>query len=206
MSEQDTPQLYLVTPPQVELSSFPDRLARVLDGVEVACLRIALASTDEDTVTRACDAIRPVAHDRDVPVVIAEHAGLVERLGLDGVHLLDGARSVRKLRKYFGADPIIGAFCGTSRHDGMNAGEAGADYVAFGPVRATGLGHADPADPELFTWWSEMIEVPVVAEGGWDLDTARELSGAIDFICLGEEVWNSEDTVASLRDYERVLR
>src|SRR4028118_212806 len=64
------------------------------------------------------------------------HALLVSRLGLDGVPLLDAARSVRKVRKDLGDDAIVGAFCHASRHDGMTAGELGADYVSFGPVGA----------------------------------------------------------------------
>ena len=74
------------------------------------------------------------------------HAMLAERYGLDGVHLTDGARSVRKIRKELGADPILGAFCAASRHDGMTAGEAGADYVSFGPVGDSGLGDGTRAE------------------------------------------------------------
>ncbi len=126
---------------------------------------------------------------------------MVERMGLDGIHLNDGARSVRKVRSDLGGEAIVGAFCGASRHDGMNAGEAGADYVAFGPVRETPLGHAAPAEQELFAWWSEMIELPVVAEGAVDLETARRLAPVTDFLALGDEIWSSDDAVARLGDY-----
>ena len=94
MSE-DRPQIYLITPPVVDLDRFPDLLARVLDANEVACLRMALAGKDEYELGRAADALRMVAHDRDVAAVIDTHVGLAERHGLDGVHLLDSARSVR---------------------------------------------------------------------------------------------------------------
>ena len=67
--------------------------------LEVACLRLALATRDEDRVAKTADVLREVAHARDVAIVISEHIGLVERLGLDGVHLIDGARSVRTARK-----------------------------------------------------------------------------------------------------------
>ena len=201
MPQPDQPQIYLITPPQIELSAFPDRLATVLDAHAVACVRLALSSGDEDVVARAGDALREVCHARDVAVVIADHAGFVDRLGLDGVHLSDGARSVRTLRGDLGGDAIIGAFCGSTRHDGMNAGEAGADYVAFGPVRQTPMGHSVAADAEIFRWWSEMVEVPVVAEGAFDLETARALAPVTDFIALGDEIWSAEDATATLGDY-----
>jgi thiamine-phosphate pyrophosphorylase len=198
MAETEQPQIYLITPPEFELSVFPNALSAVLDTVDVACLRLALSSTDEDRVLRAADAVREVAHARDVPLVIQSHIQLVERLGLDGVHLLDGSRSVRAARKELGEDAIIGAFCATSRHDGMTAGEAGADYVSFGPVAPTPLGDGSFAEAELFGWWSEMIEVPVAAEGGLTAELIAELAPMTDFFGIGPEIWDDESPVTAL--------
>lgn len=198
MSTPEQPQIYLITPPEIELSHFPDDLSRVLDAAEIACIRLSLATRDEDLILRAADAVREVAHRYDVALVIDTHVVLAGRLGLDGVHLTDGARSVRMARKELGADAIVGAFCGQSRHDGMNAGEAGADYVSFGPVGGTALGDGSRAEAEIFEWWSEMIELPVVAEGGLDVDIVRRLSPITDFFGIGEEIWRSDDPVAAL--------
>lgn len=199
MPNADRPQLYLITPPAFELDLFPDRLATVLDAAEIACIRLSLATRDEDRIARAADALREVAHARDVALVIDTHLRLVERHGLDGVHLPDGARNIRKARKDLGDDAIVGAFCGTSRHEGMGAGEAGADYVAFGPVGDTPLGDGSRAPDDLFAWWSEMIEVPVVAEGALTVERVATLAPITDFFALGEEIWREDDAVAALR-------
>ena len=198
MDTPEQPQLYLITPPVFDLDAFPRALARVLDGVEVACIRLALASHDEGDIARAADTLREVAHARDIALVITDHVLLAQRLGLDGVHLSDAARSVRAARKTLGADAIVGSFCGTSRHDGMTAGEAGADYVSFGPVGATALGDGTQAEPELFEWWSQMIELPVVAEGGLTPDSVAALARHTDFFGIGEEIWAAEDPLAAL--------
>lgn len=198
MPDAERPQIYLVTPPEFELSAFPLRLDEVLDAHRVACIRLALATTDEDRIARAADALREVAHAHDVALVIDTHVGLAERLGLDGVHLTDGARSVRKVRKQLGQDAIVGAFCGASKHDAMNAGDAGADYIAFGPAGRTGLGDGTIAGFDLFEWWSEMIELPVVAEGALDDDTIARLAPVADFFAIGEEIWREVDAVAAL--------
>ncbi|GGB15554.1 thiamine phosphate synthase [Allosediminivita pacifica] len=197
MPEQDAPQIYLITPTEIDLGSFPDTLARVLDRVEVACLRLALASHDEDVLVRAADAVREVAHQRDIATVIDTHVVLAERLGLDGVHL-SGSRGVRAARKTLGNDAIVGCHCGQSSHDGMSAGEAGADYVAFGPVVETGLGDGAVAERDLFQWWSEMIEVPVVAEGGLTVEKVAELAPFTDFFGIGPEIWREDDPAAAL--------
>ena len=200
----DTAQIYLTTPPMLGNGSFGDTLGAVLDAAPVACLRLALATRDEDALARTADLVRDIAHSRDVAVVIAEHVGLVDRLGLDGVHLTDGARSVREVRKNLGADRIVGTYCRASRHDGMTAGEAGADYVAFGPVRETALGDGTLADRELFAWWSEMIEIPVVAEGV-DLDAAQEFAPVADFVVPDPAFWSAEDPAAALARLSSVL-
>lgn len=205
MAESEQPQIYLVTPPEFELGRFPDQLSRVLDAQEVACVRLSLGTRDEDRISRCADACREVTHARDVALVIDTHTVLAERLGLDGVHLTDGARSVRKARKALGPDAIVGAFCGASRHDGMAAGEAGADYVSFGPVGETTLGDGTVAEAELFEWWSQMIEVPVVAEGGLDTDLVRRLAPFTDFFGLGTEIWEEDDPVAALARFRAAM-
>lgn len=198
MADQDRPQIYLITPPVLDLEVFPARLARVLDQTEIACIRLALASRDEDSLGRAADAVRQAAHERDVAVVIADHLKLVERHGLDGVHLSDAAKSVRIARKELGADAIVGAWCGASQHAGMTAGEAGADYICFGPVGETLLGTETRAERDLFAWWSEVIEVPVVAEGGLTPALIADLAPVTDFFAIGDEIWSADDPAAAL--------
>ncbi|MFE3837662.1 thiamine phosphate synthase [Pseudogemmobacter sonorensis] len=199
MAAEDRPQINLVTPPAPAPETFPDLLARVLDAVPVACLRLSLATKDVDTLGRAADLCREIAHARDVALVIDDHLLLAGRHGLDGVHLTDGARSVRKARKELGPDAIVGAHCGITRHEGLAAGEAGADYIAFGPVGATGLGDGSLAERELFEWWSEMIEIPVVAEGGLSAELVERFGPVSDFFAIGEEIWGAADPVAALK-------
>ncbi|MEM9434043.1 MAG: thiamine phosphate synthase [Pseudomonadota bacterium] len=201
MSDQqapEQPQIYLVTPPDLELSRFPATLARVLDRVEVACLRLSLSSTDEDQIARTADLLRLEAHARDIPLILDRHFRLVEKLGLDGVHLTDGARSVRSVRKELGGELVVGSFCGTSRHEGLNAGEIGCDYISFGPLSDTGLGDAAIADFETFDWWSQMIELPIVAEGALDIRAIETLAPVTDFFAIGQEIWAQDDPAGAL--------
>lgn len=199
MANEDQPQITLITPPAFTLDVFPDRLAAVLDAHPVACVRLSLATKDLDVIARAADACRVVSHARDVAIVIDTHLLLVERHGLDGVHLMDGARSVRHARKELGSDAIVGAFCGTTRHEGISAAEAGVDYAAFGPIGATPLGDGTQVDLDLFQWWSDMIEIPVIAEGALTADLIAQFGPVTDFFAIGEEIWGTEDASASLK-------
>ncbi|QBX33985.1 thiamine phosphate synthase [Paracoccus liaowanqingii] len=193
----DTPQLYLMTPAGAQASALGPLLAEVMDRIAPACLRIR-GGAEEDELGRLADLAREIGHARDVAVVIDDHVKLALRHGLDGVHLTDGARSVRYARKELGDDAIVGAFCGNSRHEGLSAAEHGADYVAFGPITESALYKGEPVELELFQWWSEMIEVPVVAEGAITRDLIAQLSPMTDFIALGAEIWTQDDPVAAL--------
>jgi len=200
------PQVYLITPSEFDLLDYPKTLERCLEATEIACVRLALGTRDEDRIAKAADALREITHAHDVALVIETHLQLVERLGLDGVHLTDGSKSVRSVRKDLGDDAIIGAYCRQSSHDGMTAGELGADYVAFGPVGNSALGDGEQAEKDLFQWWSEMIEVPVVAEGALDLDLIKDLAPFTDFFGIGDEIWKSDDPVAALKAYVTAMQ
>jgi thiamine-phosphate pyrophosphorylase len=199
MAADDRPQITLITPPAFDAETFSGRIGQILDATPIACLRLSLGTRDEDVLMRAADAAREVAHARDIAVVIDNHVILADRLGLDGVHLTDGSRNVRKARKDLGPDAIVGAFCGGSRHDGMTAGEAGADYAAFGPIGATTLGDGSRAEYDLFEWWSEVIEVPIIAEGALTADLVARFGPVADFFAVGEEIWGADDPLAALK-------
>jgi thiamine-phosphate pyrophosphorylase len=196
MAAPALPQLYLIVPPGVP-AGFPARLAAAMDAHPPACVRLG-AGPDEAAIRGDAAAIAPLCRARDVPLLLESHFRLAADLGLDGVHLPDGARHVRAARAALGARASIGAFCGVSRHAAMAAGEAGADYIAFGPVGATALGPGEVAEPDLFAWWSELFELPVVAEGGVTDQAAAALARCTDFLALGPELWGAADPAAAL--------
>lgn len=204
MSAEDTPQLYLVSPLEFDLETFSARLAEILDTVDIACFRLAMATRDEGKLGKAADALREICHARDVAIVIEDHISLAETHGLDGVHFSDASKSVRKARATLGEDAIIGVNGRASSHSGMSAGEAGADYVCFGPVVASAL-EDEIAEFDLFEWWSQMIEIPVVAEGGLSADMITKLSPVTDFFAIGDEIWRAENPVEALKDLKALL-
>lgn len=202
----DAPRLYLITPPAFEPEAFAPRLAAALDAAPVACVRLRLAGADEARLIQAANHLLPVCHARDIALVVEDHWRLVEPLGLDGVHLAQPRAQVRKVRAALGRERIVGAFGGATRHDAMAAAEAGADYVALGPVAAGALGDGAEATDELFAWWSEMIETPSVAEGGLTPAIAARLAEIADFAAPCRSVWEApEGAEAALRAYAAAL-
>jgi thiamine-phosphate pyrophosphorylase len=190
-------RLYLVTPPAFDPAAFAGALAAALDAGGVACVRLDVAG-GEAAIRAAAAALKPVCAARDAPLTLADHPRLAKELGLDGVHLRDGGpAAVKAARALVGEAAIVGAWAGASRHRGMLAAEAGADYVSLGPVRAGALGDGAEADAELFAWWSEIIETPCVAEGGLTPEIAAALAGSADFFAPRSSVWERPDSPAA---------
>jgi thiamine-phosphate pyrophosphorylase len=194
MADTEHPQIYLITPPQFELSAFSNDLSGLLDTFEIACVRLRCASEAAEDIGRAADNLREVCHAREVPLVVENHGKIALTHGLDGVHLTDGGRQIRYMRELLEDEAIIGCFCENSRHSGLSAGEAGADYVSFGPMAETPLSTTEPAELDTFQWWSDVVEIPVVAEGAISLELAEKMAPITDFFALGPEVFSASET------------
>lgn len=193
-----TTQLYLITPPRID-GNFAGRLAETLDGGDVAALQIRLKDHARDEIRALVPELVKTAHARDVAVILNDDPELAAELGCDGVHLGQQDGTVKAARAVMGGDRTVGVTCHDSRHFAMVAGEAGADYVAFGAFFPTETKDAPTtADIDLLTWWTELFELPCVAIGGITPDNARPLVEAgADFLAVSGGVWNHPDGPAA---------
>ena len=184
-------QLYLISPPVIG-DGFVQQLADALDGGKVAAFQLRLKGVDEDAIARAAEPLQKLCADRDVAFIINDSVALAQRLGADGVHLGQGDGDPREARKILGPKVQIGVTCHDSRHLAMEAGEAGADYVAFGAFYPTTTKdtHHRP-EPSILGWWTTLFELPCVAVGGITADNAAPLVEAgADFLAVSGAVWN----------------
>lgn len=212
MSDQAC-RLYLITPPRFEPHAFADTLKAALDAGDVACLQLRLKGESEappeaDAIRRATEILMPVAQAHDVAFLINDRPDLATELGADGAHVGQKDMTYAEARKLVGPDRIVGVTCHNSRHLAMEAGEAGADYVAFGAFYKTDTKEPiSMADPELLTWWSELFEVPCVAIGGINPDNAAPLVRAgADFLAVSSGVWShKEGPAAAVRALNRIM-
>jgi thiamine-phosphate pyrophosphorylase len=191
-------RLYLVTPPVLEPRAFAEILARALDAGDVAALQLRLKDVDDDAVRRAIDVLRPVAQSRDVAFLLNDRADLAVQCGCDGAHLGQEDGDHAAARRLLG-DRMLGISCHGSRHLAMQAGEAGADYVAFGAFFPSGTKQTEQtAEPEVLSWWSEMFELPSVAIGGiTPANCAPLVQAGADFLAVVSAVWNHPEGAAA---------
>ncbi|WP_404369000.1 thiamine phosphate synthase [Sphingomonas sp. MMS24-J45] len=198
-------QLYLISPLEVG-GGFPDRLKRALDAGPVAAFQFRVKDMDQHEAAALAEPLRRICADADVAFIVNDSVSLAKRLGADGVHLGQGDGDPREARTALGPAGQIGVTCHASRHLAMEAGDAGADYVAFGafyPTQTKTTEHV--AAPVLLSWWSTLFEIPCVAIGGITPQNAPPLVAAgADFLAVSHAVWGG-DEAAAVKAFEAVL-
>lgn len=200
--------LYLISPPQMD-TGFVDQLRAAFGGGEVAAFQLRLKGLDDDSIVRMAEPLQRLCADQDVAFIINDSVALASRLGADGVHLGQGDGDAREARRLLGPEVQIGVTCHDSRHLAMDAGEAGADYVAFGafyPTTTKETTHRP--DPSILSWWTTLFEIPCVAIGGVTPDNAAPLVAAgADFLAVSGAIWNHpQGAEAGVAAFGTVLR
>jgi thiamine-phosphate pyrophosphorylase len=192
-------RVYLITPPKLDPARFADLLAAALDADDVAAVQLRLKDVDDDAWRRAIDALRPVSQSRGVAFLLNDRADLVVQTGCDGAHVGQDDMPAREARRLMGPDLTLGVTCKGSRDLAMQAGEDGADYVAFGAFfPSTTKEVTNQLDPEILRWWSELMVLPSCAIGGITPENCGPLVRAgTDFLAVVGCIWNHPDGPAA---------
>jgi len=201
-------RLYLVTPPALDPYAFRHVLAKALDAGDVAAVQLRLKEASDDDVREAMDMLRPVAQSRGVAFLLNDRPDIAKQGGCDGAHVGQTDMAAAQARKVLGPDLMLGVTCHASRDLAMDAGDAGADYVAFGAFfpSATKTPPA-MAEVEIVEWWSSMMELPCVAIGGITPENCGPLVKAgADFLAVSAAVWGHPEGVeAGVRAFDRAI-
>ncbi|MBL9070876.1 MAG: thiamine phosphate synthase [Sphingopyxis sp.] len=200
-------QLYLISPLDVG-GDFPARLEEAVAAAPVAAFQFRVKDMTQHEAARLAEPLQAICAAHEVAFIVNDDMALAKRLNADGVHLGQGDGDPKEARRLLGPGAQIGVTCHDSRHFAMEAGEAGADYVAFGaffPTTTKAVEHR--AEPEILTWWQGLFELPCVAIGGITPDNAKVLVDAgADFIAVSGAVWaHPEGPAAAVRQFDTLL-
>lgn len=205
-------RLYLITPPalghSLDLDAFAVSLETALDVGDTACVQLRMKDVGDEAVRSAARTLMPLCHQHDVAFIVNDRADLTAELGADGVHIGAEDGDYDEARRQVGAQAIVGVSCYDSRDLGVEAAEAGADYVAFGAFYATGTKQPPArADLDILRWWQTMVTVPCVAIGGITAENCGPLVAAgADFLAVISGVWDHPDgPAAAVRAYGQAI-
>lgn len=209
MSDPAT-QLYLISPLEVG-GDFPDRLERALSAGEglVTAFQFRVKGMDQHEAARLAEPLQAICAQHDVAFIVNDSVALAKRLKADGVHLGQDDGDPKEAREILGGDAQIGVTCHASKHLAMEAGEAGADYIAFGafyPSTTKDKGDVERPTLEMIEWWTTLFEIPLVAIGGITPENCTPLIKAgADFLAVSGSVWNG-DEAAIIRAFAQKMR
>ncbi|WP_374405776.1 thiamine phosphate synthase [Pelagerythrobacter sp.] len=205
MTEPAT-QLYLISPLDVG-GDFPDRLERVLAAGPVAAFQFRVKGLDQHEAARLAAPLQEICAARDCAFIVNDSIALARRLEADGIHLGQGDGSPAEAREALGRTAQIGVTCHASRHLAMEAGEAGADYVAFGSFFPSETKESEHRpEPELLAWWQGLFEIPCVAIGGiTPANCAPLVAAGADFLAVSHAVWGSGNEAEAVREFHRAI-
>ena len=199
--EQSNPHFNIVTPSnirqvfKVEKIKFSQRLSQLLETTKVTSLRIKHSDLSPSELSEISDHIKKINNDR-VPILLENNIQLVLQLNLDGVHLTTGQKLVKTAKSTLSKNQVVGSFCGLSKHSGLVAAEHGADYITFNADYHSARTSKDTV--ELFKWWAEFIEIPVMGECSDDCLISESIWDYCDFVSLKHKIWHPEISVESL--------
>lgn len=201
-------RLVLVTPPLKDAVAFAPQLAAACAAADIAAVILILEGSDERGLVAMVKALAPIAQEAGAAVTVCvpdanetvDAALIATRGGADGVHV-HGTAAIAAFRERLGRDRIVGAGDLRSRHDAMEAGEAGADYLLFGEPRRDGSVPPLSAIAERAQWWAEIFETPCAAYAPDLAAIAALRTTGAEFCALGATVFShAEGPAAGIRE------
>ena len=200
-------QLYLISPLDVG-GGFPEQLQQALEAGPVAAFQFRVKDVEQGEAERLAEPLKEICDAHDVAFIVNDDVDLAKRLAADGVHLGQGDGDLKDARAELGDQIQIGITCHDSRHLAMEAGEGGANYVAFGaffPTTTKETRHRPEVD--ILEWWSTIMEIPCVAIGGITPDNCQPLVDAgADFLAVSGSVWNDpEGPTYAVKRFNEIL-
>lgn len=192
---KDFCRLYLISPERFELGRFAKTLETALGAGDVASFQLRMKDQPDEVIIEAAEVLIPICNKYGVAFILNDRADIAKKVGADGVHLGQSDGNVKEARELLGFDVVIGVTCHNSKHLAFEAGEAGADYVAFGAFYPTKTKPTPyKAEPDLIKGWVEIVEIPCVAIGGITPENAKPIINAgVHFIAASSAVWDHPD-------------
>lgn len=190
-------RLFLVSPEDPDLEAFPAMFAQAARAGDIASLLIRPTPSRGDTID-LISATLPTGYDENIAILVEGDAELAAEAGADGVQVTGGLDDFKAARSLLGSDRIVGVLSNGLRHDCMEFGEAGADYIAFHQNTPVSIGSGETReDVNVLEWWSDLFEIPAVAFDPVAIaEVERLVHLGANFIRPEDAIWSSPGRAA----------
>lgn len=184
-------QIYLITPKTIDLDTFPAQLSEAVAGGDIAALLIDCDAQHDSELQKIAQSLVPIAQAKDVAVVLRGDTRIAGRAKCDGLHLDGDLDTLHDAVEDLSDRFMLGAIGSNKRHEAMERGESGIDYIMFGRLEAPEQESAYPQSFEMADWWSSLFEVPAVLLAGRNIEECEPIAQAgIEFVGLRSAIWD----------------
>jgi len=203
----------------------PELVAQQLCDGGSDLIQLRAKTSPPDEIRALAEKILPVTKRANVGLVINDHLEIARDLGAEFCHLGQedffdaGYKQVSELKIGRDGSPSRpgGALgdralpkIGLSTHSPEQAERAlaaGPDYIAIGPVFATGTKPtAKPVTLEYVRWAAENVTIPWFAIGGINLENLNDvLAAGAKRICVVSAILNAPDVAKACAEFRRRL-
>lgn len=213
MTQDFASRLYLISPPALA-ADFTATLEAAFAAGDVGAFQLRLKDATDAEIVAAARLLQPICRAHGVAFLLNDRVDLAIEVGADGVHLGQDDMPLKQARGILGEDRVIGVSCHDSLHLAMEAGEHGADYVAFGafyPTKSKSpekLAKYGTPTRDLLEGWSTYTTVPCVAIGGLTPERCIDLVAAgADFVAAITAVWeHPEGSAQAVRAFNEAIK
>ncbi|MBV2144724.1 thiamine phosphate synthase [Falsochrobactrum sp. TDYN1] len=199
-------RVLLVAPPLADANALAGLLTAALSGGDVASVILDSGDLDEASFQAAAQKAVPVIQAAGAAAIILNDTRIAGRVGADGIHIEGNTATLAEAIEKHTPKMIVGTGNLRDRHGAMEIGELQPDYVFFGKIGADTKPDAHPRNLALAQWWSEMVEIPSIAQAGNSLQSiiATVRTGA-DFVALGRAVFEADDPAKAVAEANQLL-
>ncbi|MBN8542700.1 MAG: thiamine phosphate synthase [Alphaproteobacteria bacterium] len=207
-------RLYLISPPTIELGAFAKTFESALNAGDVGAFQLRLKGASDKEIREAVRVLMPLCRAKGTAFILNDRVDLALELEVDGVHLGQEDMMAEEARRILGKERVIGVSCHDSSHLAMEAGDHGADYVAFGAFYPTTsktpdkLAKYGTPKPDIIEWWSTYTLIPCVAIGGIQPQNCGPLVEAgADFVAAINAVWSHPKGAAeAVKEFNQAIK
>jgi len=186
----------------------PEFVAQQLCDGGADLLQLRAKNSSPEEIRLMAEAILPITTRASVGLVINDHLSVARQVGAEICHLGQ--------EDFFGQGHAHVSALGSNTQIGLSthspeqahsAIAAGADYIAIGPVYATGTKPtAKPVTLDYVRWAAANVNVPWFVIGGINLTNLNEVIAAgARRICVVSAILNSNDLAATCREFKKHL-
>jgi thiamine-phosphate pyrophosphorylase len=205
-------QIYLISPPQIELDKFSKELEIILKTGLVPIFQLRLKGQDDFFVKNSAIKLNKICQDYNTKFIINDNLELALDIGCNGVHLGidDRQNSTNQIVKIIQNNKnfTISFSCYDSKELAIQADNLGASFISFGAFFPTKT-KISPGKPdiEIIDWAKKNLKAKIIAIGGINSQNSHQLiSHKIDYIALISFIWqHSKGSLFAINEISQLL-